>query len=657
MFVHLHVHSYYSFLDSTLAIEAIVEAARAAKMPAVALTDTNGLYAAVPFVKACEKAGIRPILGAEIDGFDLGVRSSEFGVRSSKSGAGRGADRVIVLARDRQGYGEISRLITQRHLAPDAALLAPDAALLALPHGRASAFPGEDGKFDSSSIPASRLQLPASLNGWAPAPAVCFSPGPAFEGSLLDALLALSEEHVFILTDSPALLQLLAGRPHVFAELILTRARRGWCRRVYDLAGSLHVPVVATGDVHFERRSDFPLYRLVRAIARKDVPGSEFGVPSSEFGVRSSEGDPPVTEEHFFRLPDDMARAFRQLRAPVRNTMFIAERCGVDLALGRWKFPRVTLPPGETAFSHLAKTAFDAAARRYRPVSPAVTRRLAHELDLIAAGGFCEYFLAVHEIVREARRRGYGVLGRGSAANSIVSYALGLTGVDPLRLDLYFERFLNPERATPPDIDLDFSWKQRDEVVRFIFDHFGHDRVALVSTHVTLGARQAIREVAAALGLAVSQANAFTRPIPGWIIPPIPPARGGATGGDSGERKSMTLADLPVVFPECRDLPIDEEPWRTVVAHAQRLLAFPRHLSIHCGGVLIAPDPITDFTPLQRAAKGTIITQMEMHAVEDLGLIKMDILSNRSLAVFDDCLAAARTWQTEEARRRDGTNG
>jgi DNA polymerase III alpha subunit len=166
--------------------------------------------------------------------------------------------------------------------------------------------------------------------------------------------------------------------------------------------------------------------------------------------------------------------------------------------------------------------------------------------------------------------------------------------------------------------------------VRWIFDHFGHDRVALISTHITLQARQAIREAGKAMGIAESEVNRFTRPIPGWI----------------GEGRA--LAELPVVFPECRDLPIDDEPWRTVLAHAQRLIDFPRNLSIHCGGLLISPDPITDHTPLQRAAKGPIITQMEMHAIEDLGLIKIDILSNRSLGVFDDCLRVLSERRNEQ---------
>jgi len=622
MFIHLHVHSHYSFLDSTLRIGEIVAAACRAKMSAVALTDTNGLYAVVPFIQACREAGLRPIIGAEIVGIaPKEVSSFAFRVSGSKMqdatpflashlSPPTSVFRAVVLARDCQGFGELSRLVTHVSLQPSALSL-------------------QEGKDDQ---------------------AICFSPGPRFEGTPLDSLLALSEEHVWILTDSPALLRLLAGRRNVFAELILTVRRRGLCRCLYDLAGELHIPVVATGDVHFARPDDYSLYRLLRAIATQRTVETLDSTTQAENLCYPQNG--VVDEEHYFKTADEMAHTFRGLRAALRNTLYIAERCDVEWAvrepplLGQWQFPRVSasggLPPRETAFSHLWKATFEGLKQHYRPLTVEATRRLEYELESIARLGFCEYFLAVHEIAEEARRRGFLFLGRGSAANSIVSFALGLTPVDPIRHNLYFERFLNPERRSPPDIDLDFSWKERDAVVRWIFDHFGHDRVALISTHITLQPRQAIREVGKAMGVAPSEIARFTRPIPFWV---------GSTG------ILPVLADLPKVFPECRDLPVGEEPWRTILAHAQRLRDFPRHLSIHCGGLLITPKPITDYTPLQRSAKGPIITQMEMHAIEDLGLIKMDILGNCSLGVLSDCLRMLEVGsEKREAGNENTTN-
>ncbi|MBM3333270.1 DNA polymerase III subunit alpha [Candidatus Sumerlaeota bacterium] len=721
MFIQLHIHSHYSFLDSTLRVEEIVAAACRAGMNAVALTDTNGLYAVVPFVKTCREAGVRPIIGAEIVWeagcgkrevgcwmWDVGGGKKEArGKRSEVRGQSEEANndfssltsnfslltsnfplRAVVLARDRSGYAELSRLVTQRQLEVGCGKWEVGGGRLEAGSGRREAGSEKlEARGQRSEVRSQRSEVRGQSEE--------ASNNLTSDFSLLtsnSSLLDLSEEHVWILTDSPALLRLLAGRRNVFAELILTERRRAVCRNLYDLACALRIPLVATCDVHFARPDDYQFYRLLRAIRtqrtietlddeaevgggkseagnqgqeargkRSEVRGqryetvdkvsslaSHFPLPTSNFPPLVSAFF-PVDEEHYFKTADEMARTFRGLRSALRNTRFIAERCEVDWLgretplLGEWKFPRVAasggLPSDETAFSHLWKVTFEGLKQRYRPLTIEAMRRLEYELEVISRMGFCDYFLAVNEIAEEARRRGWLFLGRGSAANSIVSFALGLTPVDPIRHNLYFERFLNPERRSPPDIDLDFSWKERDAVVRWIFDRFGHDRVALISTHITLQPRQAIREAAKAMGIAEAEVNHFTRPIPGWLGGDFTSERMKDEGRRMKEEDGgRTLADLPSVFPECRGLPVGEEPWKTVLVHAQRLLGFPRHLSIHCGGLLITPDPITDYTPLQRSAKGPIITQMEMRAIESLGLIKIDILGNRSLGVMTDCL-------------------
>jgi len=329
--------------------------------------------------------------------------------------------------------------------------------------------------------------------------------------------------------------------------------------------------------------------------------------------------------ENYLKTAAEMAAAVKGLQAAARATEEIAEGCNLEFTLRDWQFPRVSIPEGETAYSVLAKMAFDGARERYRPLTPKVTARLEYELKVIDQLGFSEYFLAVREIVAEAERRGSPVLGRGSAANSIVSYSLGFTPVDPIGLNLYFERFLNPARGVPPDIDLDFSWRERDAIVEWIFQHFGRDHTALIATTICLRARQALREAGRALGVADGEINAFTRPIPGW------------------HAETTSIEELLSLYPECRDLPAHEAPWREVIAAADRLIGAPRHLSIHCGGVVITPRPITDYTPLQRSAKNAVITQMDMHPIEDLGLVKIDILGNRSLGVYRDCVASIRS--------------
>ncbi|MCX7012824.1 MAG: PHP domain-containing protein [Candidatus Sumerlaeota bacterium] len=660
-FCHLHTHSVFSFLDSTLRIEDIVGRARASGATAVALTDANGLYGAVPFYKACKEAGIKPLLGAEIDDPRTG-------------------ERAVVLARNFAGYSAISAMATRRHLGADwetqnaARLEALSLEAVAAEEKRAA----EDEKAFAGLNP---LGAAHSLNGLAPADV---------EFDLLAELRRASAEEVVVLTDVARLLEGLAGRAHLYAELILTPPRRRACRELFGVARKLGVPLAAACDTHFATPEEYETYKILRAIhygttvdrvgqpivgqpcpstplgngVRGWLPVSRLASKTDNEAVAGSAGvlarndilslrcaalrartpalpgdrqsAPPgrtysiLTPHHDFKSEDEMRATFKSLGEAIDATATIAEACNVELPLGQWKIPRPPLPAGETSFSFLWKVAFEGVKRRYRPLDRQAMDRLRYEMDVIDRLGFSDYFLTVHAIACEARRRGFPLLGRGSAANSIVSYALGFTGVDPIRHNLYFERFLNPERGVPPDIDLDFSWKDRDAVLDWTYEAFGRDRVAMISTTITLQGRQAIREVGKALGLAESEVNRFTRPMPGYFL------------------RHDAMDDLPSAYPECKGLPVDQEPWKTVLGHARRILDFPRHLSIHCGGILICPEPIVRFTPLQRAAKGLVVTQMDMHPIEELGLIKIDLLANRSLGVLTECLRGARGEAGEE---------
>ena len=264
------------------------------------------------------------------------------------------------------------------------------------------------------------------------------------------------------------------------------------------------------------------------------------------------------------------------------------------------------MPRGESAYSALLKASFRGACRRYRPINVRVLERLKRELGVIDRQGFAEYFLVVADIARFARRRRIPMVGRGSAANSIVSYCLGITDVDPLRYNLFFERFMNPERSSPPDIDLDFSWRRRDEVLEYVYQKYGDDRVAMICSYVTFSARLAVREVSRAMGLTPEEITRFTKLLPYGALKHI-----------------ETLRDD---WPECRALPLDEEPYCSIVALARHIAGYPRHLSIHCGGIVVTPHPLTDLVPLERSAKGLVVTQYDMHGIEDLGLVKIDLL-------------------------------
>jgi len=239
---------------------------------------------------------------------------------------------------------------------------------------------------------------------------------------------------------------------------------------------------------------------------------------------------------------------------------------------------------------------------------------------------FTEYFLIVWDIVREAKKRGMMIIGRGSAANSIVAYCLGLTQVDPIELNLYFERFMNKARSSPPDVDIDFSWKERDEIIKYIFEEYGYEKVAMISTTVTFRARSAFREVAKAYGLTNEEISKFSKRIP-WT-------------------NAANLPNLAKLFPESKKLNFNLEPWKSIVSLASKIAGFPRHLSIHPGGIVIAPKKITNFVALEYAKNkglGLIITQPDMYSIEDIGLIKIDILSQRSLGVLRDTMESIKS--------------
>ena len=305
----------------------------------------------------------------------------------------------------------------------------------------------------------------------------------------------------------------------------------------------------------------------------------------------------------------------------MESTSKIAAGCNVDLELGVNKFPSFPLPPDETPFSLLWKACFEGLGKKYHPITEEAVKRLQYELSVIDELGLSEYFLVVHDIVCEAKLRRMRLIGRGSAANSLVSYCLGFTEIDPIKHNLYFERFLNRARTSPPDVDLDFSWRERDEIVKYIYDKYGYDKVAMISTMVTFRARSAFRETAKVFGVSQREISKFSKLIP-WT-------------------SAKNLPTLAEKFPESKTLNFNSEPWSSIVKIASRLSSFPRHLSIHASGIVVTEKPITNYVPLEYAKNkglGLIITQPDMYGIEDLGLVKIDILSQRSLGVLKDTM-------------------
>jgi DNA-directed DNA polymerase III PolC len=578
MFVHLHCHSHYSFLRGTASPGELAAAAAREGMEAVALTDTDGLYAAIPFYQAAREAGIRPILGAVLPADD----------------GENGNFPLLLLAANADGYANLCRLTTRRQLDEHAlawslldthrdglvALYAP----VAHGPGPKTGSPGARRRADNRQPPSERSAAAASPETRADASVRATEAQAARTGRLKEIFGAnfYLEAHHF-----PA-----SGR----ANLRVARA----------MGRALGVPLVATNNVHFLAPEEFLHHRVVNAIRAGELV-SRIAPPEI--------ADPEV----WFKPAEAMRRAFTDFPEALRATLEIAERIQLKLDLGRLILPSFPVPEGETAFSYLWELCFRGARKRYHPPGRDVVARLTRELEVIDRLGLAPYFLLVWDIVREARRRGIPVAGRGSAASSMVSYCLGISRVCPLRWGLYFERFLNEQRGDCPDIDLDLCGARRDEMLDYVYRRWGAAHVAMIGSFVTMHARLAVREVAKAFGVAPGEVNHFTRRLP--------------------HRPVCEIREAIRVLPQCRALPAEEEPWRTILAVAERLDETPRHMGIHPCGTVIAPGALAALVPLEKATKGIVVTQYDMNAVEALGLVKMDLLGQRGLTTISLALA------------------
>lgn len=433
--------------------------------------------------------------------------------------------------------------------------------------------------------------------------------------------LKIDLENIIILSDSIDLIKSLPRNENIFVKIFFTKKRKRICRELFNFAEQNKISIVAVNPIFFIEKDDYLLHKVLNAI---------------RLNTTLEQIDPGelADEEEYFKTPAEMNKIWKAYSEALNNTLKIANSCNVDLRLGEYKHPKFPLPRNETSFSYLWKIAFNGLSKKYQPITEQAVNRLQEELKVIKELGFADYFLIVWDIVRQAKLLGMMSLGRGSAANSLVAYCLDLTQIDPLKYNLYFERFLNLGRASPPDIDLDFSWKERDTIIKYLFQKYGYDRVAMISTINTFRARSAFREVAKVFGISESEIAEYTQFIP-WT-------------------SAENLPFLTKKFPETKLLDLDNEPWRTIIEIARRLANLPRHLSIHPGGIVIAPEPLTNFTALEYAENkglGLIITQPDMYSIEELGLVKIDILSQRSLSVVKETMDKI----AENKNRKEGS--
>ncbi len=390
---------------------------------------------------------------------------------------------------------------------------------------------------------------------------------------------------------------------------------------IHDLAGlaeQVNLPVVATNNVHYIRPDRTQLQRTLSAM-RLNRSLSELPL------------DAPAPPGCHFASGEQMAAHFTDFPEAIANTQEIAERCQLELPLGVPHYPEIPLPPGKTAVEVLQQYAERGARQRYGSIDNTLRDRLKHELKVIGERGYAPLFLIMAEIMDFARRQNVPTASRGSAASSLVAHCLGITTPDPLALNLYFERFLNPSRSSPPDIDTDLCSKRREIVIRHVYEQYGHERVAMVATVNRFRRRSALREVAKAHGLPEKTIKEMVAGLPrrGWG-----PRFRAATGSDD------PFGDLTYRHPA----------HRSVFKQSAAILNFPRHLSIHPGGMVIAPGPLNDLVPTHLASKGVVITQFNLEMIEKLGLVKIDLLGTRGLSVLGDVAEQLRAWKSAEYR-------
>ncbi len=533
--VPLNVHSYYSFLDSTLSIKAIVELARRHELPAIALTDKNNLHGAVEFAQAAAKAGIKPIIGAELDW---------------------NGQRLCLYVQNQEGYRNLCRILNEEPGAPS--------------EGRSEKDQGRRTKGSSMKC--------------------------SMSSSFTDGLLAVSP--------CPELARFFPDCFYLEVnDLEAIRRSASPSSHYYTTA----LPCVASLPIHYEHPSDRWKYDIVQSIRTLTL-------------LRQQHPQKRLEGDYHFRPPAEMGKLFGAHPELLARSREIAERCSFAFSLGKPQFPGYTPPDGSTPAVFLRRFAMEGLRRRYPKEHARLKAQLEQELAIITEVGYEEYFLVMWDILQECRRRGIEWITRGSAADSLVCYCLEISGVCPIRFDLYFRRFLNKDRMALnklPDIDVDFPHDRKDDVVDLIFEKYGTAHTAVVGGFSTFQSRSAFAEVAKVLGVSEFQVRRITERLPQY--------------SRAGE-----LAEAVATTQECRELPFEEEPYRAALQMAHFLDGFPRYPKMHPCGLVLSRQPMNEIVPCFISAKGYPTTHFDMDSVEAVGLVKMDILAQGGLAVMRD---------------------
>ncbi|MDD5152418.1 MAG: DNA polymerase III subunit alpha [Candidatus Pacebacteria bacterium] len=576
-FIHLHTHSHYSLLDGLSKVDEMVLLAKKYGMNAIGLTDHGNMYGAIEFYKKCKEAGVKPIIGLE-------AYVTAGSLHDKRAGIDNERFHLTLLAKNEQGYKNLVRLVTISQL---------------------------EGYYYKPRLDKKVLREYSEglicLSG-------CF--GGEFSVALrrgdIEGAEKIAREH-----------QDIFGKDNYYLEIMHHPGVEGIeevRRNIIALSKKLEIPLVATQDSHYLHKEDQRAHETLLAVQTGVDLGNE-----DRFSMAS--------DDYSFIDTETALQYFKDAPEAVWNTQKIADKCNIELRLGTWVFPNFKIPADTTYNDELRRLVYEGiSVRELNPKDKELTDRIEYELGVIRNKGYSPYFLVVSDLIHFAKEHGILTCIRGSVAGSITTYLLGITNVNPIEYKLPFERFLNPERPSAPDIDMDYADTRREEVINYAKEKYGADHVAQIGTFGTMMARGAVRDVARALGHPYAVGDKISKLIP-----------------EGSQGFPMTIDEALRIEPDLNKLYKEDRIATEIIDLAKRLEGCVRHISVHAAGVVIAPLPLYEFTPTQLDPKGgKIITQYDMHSVEDAGLLKFDFLGIRNLSILSDSVRLVKERYDKE---------